>query len=241
VVSFTRVHSHRPCGARLAAATLLVVLGVPAMASTPITYVALGDSTAVGVGAATGGGYPQRLARKLETSGIAVKLVNLGVSGATVADVRRDQLPKAMSAGAQLVTIAIGINDLVAERSLRDFARDLEIVADLVRRTKATVVISNIPDLTLSPSAKGSPAGFRRRLEGYNAAIATVAERHGFLLADAYAASRAAIRASGAEAVFAADGFHPSALGYDRWTDALWPPVEQGLRPRVQARHGGDH
>ena len=45
----------------LAIATLAVLLAGPARAAPPPIYVALGDSTAVGVGAERGGGYPERL------------------------------------------------------------------------------------------------------------------------------------------------------------------------------------
>ena len=50
---------------------------------TELLYVALGDSTAVGVGAQIGGGYPDRLVVKLRTAYPALKLLNLGQSGAT--------------------------------------------------------------------------------------------------------------------------------------------------------------
>src|SRR5690242_17677506 len=56
-----------------------------------VNYVALGDSSAVGVGAREGG-YPARLARRLRAEGADVDLMNLGVSGATSADVLRGQL-----------------------------------------------------------------------------------------------------------------------------------------------------
>lgn len=234
-----------PIPSAAARATLLALLAVAvalaplaAAAAAPVTYVVLGDSTATGVGAGPGGGYPTRLARRLEASGVPVKLLNLAVAGATVADLRRDQLPRALGATPQLVTVGIGLNDLARERSLRDFSRDLQVMADLLRRTKALVVISNLPDLTLSPSAKDQPADLGRRVEQYNAAIQTVAERYGFVLADVWSASRAATRAEGAGGFFAADGLHPSAAGAERWADALWPPVERALAVKVQARHG---
>jgi lysophospholipase L1-like esterase len=214
--------------------TLLALAAMPARAAPPLTYVALGDSTAVGVGADAGGGYPARLARRLEASGTPVKLLNFGVSGATAADLRRDQLPRAMGASPALVTIAVGINDVVQGRSLRDFQRDLHAIADLVKRTKAAVVIANLPDLTQLPA--GAAPGMVRRIEGYNAAIQTVAERHGFEVVDLWTASRAAVRASGADAVYARDGFHPSTLGYERWAEAMLPVVERALAPRAQAR-----
>jgi lysophospholipase L1-like esterase len=202
----------------------------------PVVYFALGDSTALGQGAEQGGGYPQRIARRLEQSGgVPVKLTNVAAGGATVAELRHEQVPKVIAAQPSLVTIGIGINDLVKERKLADFSRDLEIAADFLRRTKATVVISNLPDLSLSPSAKGAAPSLARRIDAFNAAIALVADRHGFVLADVHGATRRALRDRGAE-LFSKDGFHPSAAGYELWAEAMWPAVERAVAPRVQAR-----
>ncbi|ACG71317.1 lipolytic protein G-D-S-L family [Anaeromyxobacter sp. K] len=222
----------------VALAVVLVALGARAAgnAPAPLVYVALGDSTAAGQGGGPGGGYPPRLARRLEAAGLGVKLVNLGVAGATAGDLRRDQLPRALEARPGLVTVGIGINDLVQGRPLREFARDLEIVADFLKQTRATVVISSLPDLVDSPSAKGAPAALARRLDQFNAAIERVAERHGFLVADAFGETRRAVRRLGAGAVFSGDGFHPSAAGYDAWADALRQPVERALGARLQGR-----
>src|SRR4051794_22297485 len=67
------------------------------MSDQPLKYVALGDSTAVGVGAASGGGYPERLQRRFETAGISVSLLNLGVSGALSQDVLQRQVHMAVA------------------------------------------------------------------------------------------------------------------------------------------------
>lgn len=240
VVTFSAVPARGlTCALRALALALAALAATPARAQAPrapgqLVYVAVGDSTAVGVGA-NGAGYPPRLARRLEAEGHVVKLLNLGVSGATAADVRRDQLPRVMSSSPGLVTIVVGINDLTKGRTLAEFARDLQVIADLVKRTKATVVIATLPDLTLSPSGQGSPPSLARRTAQYNAAIRTVAERHGFAVVDLWEASRAAARADG-DAIWSSDGFHPSALGYDRWAAAMWPEVQRAVPPRVQAR-----
>lgn len=220
----------------LAALLLACVLLAPAVsgAARPLVYAALGDSTAVGVGAEQGGGYPERIARRLTASGVPVKLVNLGVPGATAADLRRTQLPKVLAERPAFVTIGIGLNDLAAGRPLREFSRDLHVVADLVARTKATVVVSELPDVSLSPSGAGSPGPLARRIAAYNAAIRQVAERHGFLVAGVEVASRRAFR--GRADLFAKDGFHPSARGYELWAETMWPTVERALAPRVQGR-----
>jgi lysophospholipase L1-like esterase len=214
-------------------AGLLALLAIPARAAQPV-YVALGDSTAVGVGADRGGGYPERLAQRLAAAGTPVRLVNLGVPGATAEDLRKLQVPRALGEAPALVTIGIGLNDVVRGRPLAEFARDLEIAADALSRAKAAVVVSELPDLSRAPAGAGaSPAAAARRIAAYNATIRRVAERHGFTVAEVEAPTR---RAFTAREQFAEDGFHPSARGYDRWAEALWPSVVQALAPRVQAR-----
>jgi len=207
-----------------------------AAAAAPLVYVALGDSTAAGVGAEQGGGYPERIARRLGAAGMAARLVNLGVPGATAEDLRKLQLPRAQAAGPALVTIGIGINDVVRGRPLAEYARDLEIIADAIARTKAVVVISELPDVSRTPAAPSlaAPGALARRVAAYNAVIHRIAERHGFAVGDLEATSRRAFAAH--PELVARDGFHPSARGYELWADALWPAVQQGLAPRVQAR-----
>ncbi len=207
-----------------------------AAAAAPLVYVALGDSTAAGVGAEPGGGYPDRLARRLDAAGTPVRLVNLGVPGATAEDLRKDQLPRAVADGPALITLGIGLNDVVRGRPLGEFARDLEIIADALGRTRATVVVSELPDVSRAPSAHDPTAAraLARRLAAYNATLRMVAERHGFAIAELEAASRRAF--TGHPELFAKDGFHPSARGYEAWANVLLPVVQAALAPRVQAR-----
>jgi acyl-CoA thioesterase I len=230
-----RVRAARiPLPLLLAAATAALAAR-PARAAPPLVYVALGDSTAAGVGAEQGGGYPDRLARRLGAAGTPVRLVNLGVPGATAEDLRKGQLPRALGEGAALVTIGIGLNDVLKGRELGEFARDLEIVADLIARTKAVVVVSELPDVSRAPWP-AKPASLARRIAAYNATIHRVAERHGFQVAELEALTR---RASAEQPeLLAKDAFHPSARGYELWADALFPVVDRALGPRVQARRG---
>ena len=59
----------------------------------PVVYVALGDSTGVGVGARRGGGYVARLFERIERVRPGSRVVNLCVSGARTDDALRGQVP----------------------------------------------------------------------------------------------------------------------------------------------------
>ena len=99
----------------------------PSEPAGPSTYVALGDSVAAGVGAATpSGGYVpllrDRLAEQLgcaraQAPGCPLELADLAVSGATTSTLLRDQLPQAVrllqgDADVRLVTVTVGGNDV---------------------------------------------------------------------------------------------------------------------------------
>ncbi len=195
----------------------------------PVVYVALGDSTGVGVGARKGGGYVARLFERVERARPGSRLVNLCVSGATTADVLRSQLPRVAAAGPTLVTVGIGINDVTHGVAPEQFARNYEeIVAGLRRQPGAVVVITNIPDISHAPAV---PAFLReearRRIELFNGRLQEIASRHGLPLVDTYAKSAAVIPTH--PEFFSPDGFHPSDEGYEFWAFEMWPTVKRAL------------
>src|SRR5260370_37858106 len=67
------------------------------MAAKLFRYVALGDSTSVGVGDQADGGYPERLFRRLKLAGINAGILNLAQSGATTSEVLQRQGHKAVA------------------------------------------------------------------------------------------------------------------------------------------------
>src|SRR5215204_6390825 len=96
-----------------------------AMTTGPIVYVALGDSTGAGVGAREGG-YVARLFKRIAERRPESRLNNLCVSGATTADLLRDQLQKAVDADPDLITVGIGINDIGHGLTLEQFSKNFE-------------------------------------------------------------------------------------------------------------------
>ncbi len=197
-----------------------------ALTSAPPVYVALGDSTGVGVGARRS--YPARLAARAARAGTPVRLENLCASGARVADVLRDQLGRAVAARPAVVTLGIGINDVLLGTDAASYARDLEEVAHRLDASGARVLLLDVPDLALSPRAVGEEArtAVRGRARTLNAVIADVARRHAFERADLFGRGDAVY---GAPGTLSGDAFHPSDLGYERWADALAAPFQRLL------------
>ena len=198
-------------------------------AGEPVVYVALGDSTGVGVGATKGGGYVARLFERVERERRGSRVVNLCVSGAETGDVLRGQLPRVAKEKPTLVTLGIGINDLTHGVEVGQFAKNYEeIVTRLRAATGAPVVVTNIPDISTAP---GVPVflreGVRQRIALFNARIAEIAARRGLKLVDAYEQSRDVIPSH--PEFFSADGFHPSDEGYEYWAKMMWRAVREAV------------
>ena len=196
-------------------------------------YLALGDSTGVGVGARRGGGYPDRLLRLLRPEHPGLQLANYCESGATSADLITGQLPLALRTRPRLITIGIGINDLGLQLPDEAFALNLEEIVVALRKLSAPIAIANIPDVALSPTvARLVPRRiYERRIEMFNEHVTATAARHSLALVDLYGLSREIL--PGRPELWSDDGFHPSAEGYDQWAERMLPAVAPLLRERA--------
>ncbi len=193
-------------------------------------YVALGDSSGVGVGAGADGGYPERLYRKLKTHGVHAGILNLAQSGAQSEDVLRSQVRRAAEKKPALVTLGIGGNDLWRLVSEDAFGANVEAIAEVLQPTGARVVVCNLVELGHAPAATAaqawvgiSPAMISERVKRFNARLAKLASRPGFEVVDLFTPSLAELRST--HSYFSPDGFHPSSKGYDRWAELCWPAV----------------
>ena len=151
-------------------------------------YVALGDSGTEGVGDdphpdGSERGWADRLAEILSVTNPQLLYANLAVRGRRIADVQRQQLAPALALEPDLVTVVVGINDLI--RPGFDLRTSLLRIDEMLRDLRAdgrTVVTATYPDLsTLSPVARL----VRTRLRRFNAGVRAIAMRRGALLVDA--------------------------------------------------------
>src|SRR5437763_7539697 len=104
--------------------THLTVQQVP---NTYLSYVALGASDAWGTGASDpdDDNWPVDLAHKL---GNQTHLVNLCVPGITLHEALNVELPVALDAHPQLVTIWLAVDDLLANVSPESYTHDLDFL-----------------------------------------------------------------------------------------------------------------
>lgn len=204
---------------------------LPADRAAEVVYVALGDSTVEGVGATTAGNnYVGRLDARLRDRYPRARTVNLGVAGATSYDVVDGQLERAVALKPHLVTLSIGPNDITGKVPVKMYAENLEaILGRLAADTQAVVVVNLLPDLAVTPRFRNrdsAPLVGRLSAE-FNDVVARLAKRHGALVVDLYEASRREV--PGHPELLAADGYHPSDLGYARWAELMWEAVRTRL------------
>src|SRR5207245_4798647 len=99
----------------------------------PIKMVVLGDSLSAGLGLSASSAFPARLQKSLETKGIAIDMINAGVSGDTSSG-GLDRLDWSVPDGTEAVIVELGAND--ALRGL-DPAVTRAALTDIVNRLKA--------------------------------------------------------------------------------------------------------
>jgi acyl-CoA thioesterase I len=202
---------------------LVVLLGASgcstrAQAARPTTYVAMGASDAVGLGAkdpATEGWVPRFGARL----GPDVRVVNLGVSGSTLAQALDEQLGPALDAQPDIVTVWLAVNDLNARVPLERYAADLDVLLGQLEATHARVLVGNVPDLGGLAAYRGiDPGPLTAEVDRWNQVIADTAARHGATLVDLYSTWQEVAQHP---EYLSADGFHPSSDGYQVLADVF--------------------
>lgn len=226
-------------------ATLLVACGpstrpaaaVHSLASSPrdFTYVAIGASDAFGVGTddPAKDNWPTVLAHLL---GSDTHLINLGIPGETVAEARRTELPVAIDARPSLVTVWLGVNDIVLSISVQEYESQLEaLLSSLQQQTHAHVFVGNIPDLSLLSFFAGyGQTTLQATISTWNAAIAQAVAATGASLVDLYAGWN---ELAAHPEYIAGDGLHPSTEGAKRLAEVFFSQIKS-LLPALLATTG---
>ena len=196
----------------------------------------LGDSTAAGVGATSAArAIPQRVAGALARP---VDVTSLAVSGARVADVVDDQLPRLASTRPDVVLVSVGANDVVHLTSRADFRSIYErLVA--AADPDAVLVLLGVPDMGAPPrfaQPLRAVAGLRgRQLDGV---VREIARGAGAVHVDIAGETGPPMR-SDTGRFFAEDRYHPSDDGYALWAAAVVARLEPALQDdRVETPPG---
>ena len=193
--------------------------GMPPPTTTPVRYLALGDSYTIGESVPAGERFPHQLAREL---GIATPTI-VAKTGWTT-----DELNSAIDAANprgpfDLVTLLIGVNNQYrgreAEQYRGEFAALLQRAIGFAGGDASRVIVVSIPDWGVTLFAEGRDrAQIAREIDQYNAVNREEAARAGAHYVDITPISRGTDPALVAE-----DGLHPSGKQYRAWVDLILP------------------
>jgi lysophospholipase L1-like esterase len=208
--------------------------GVTSAESRPLRLLVVGESTAVGVGVSTheiglAGQTAQALAG---ATGRPVSWRVLGRSGASARKLVTEFIDPAAPLDADVVIVALGVNDTISLSTVGHWLRALGALLHGVRRSSpdAVLVLSGVPPMQHFPAF---PAPLRHVL----GLRARVLDRAAIRWADRHPRIRHVphppASATEVSAMFCADRFHPSALGYAHWGAALAAAAADLLTARV--------
>ena len=194
-------------------------------------YVALGDSYTIGTSVAVADRWPDRLVGALAPGPPSLELVaNLGVDGYTTADLIRDELPPLVGLRPDVVSVLIGVNDVVQGASADAYSRNVVRILDAVLATVPPdrVVTVGIPDYTVTPAGAdyGDPTRRRAAVVEDNRIMAALAAERGIAFVDIFDLSS---RAATDRSLVASDGLHPSGAQYALWVERIAPVFRERL------------
>lgn len=204
----------------LGAAAALIGLPRGAMAADPLKLVVVGDSLTAGLGVEPAKAFPSQLEARLRAEGLAVEVVNAGVSGDTTA-AGLERLDWAVPADADAVIVELGANDALRGIAPAETARNMEAIVTRLAAGGRPVLVAGMR----APANWG--AEYQSR---FDRIFADVAQRHGALLMPFFLEGVAM-----QPALNQADGIHPNAQGVIVIVDTILPFV-RNLVTRAAAR-----
>jgi len=184
-----------------------------------LLYVAIGDSAAQGIGASKPGrSYVGEVARHIRAvSSKDLRVVNLGISGATLSIALKKELPALAKLEPDIVTVSIGANDMASFEPAR-FAAEIET---LFAALPSHAIVADLPTFYFLPAEK--------KVRIANQILREAAARHSLVVVPLHEAMRRQ-GLWGVTTQFAGDLFHPNDRGYKVWASAFYTAVDERLK-----------
>jgi lysophospholipase L1-like esterase len=211
-----------------------ILLGVAGDGMATPRFLALGDSYTLGEGVAPAECWPNQLLRALRERGLQLAEPEIVArTGWTTDELAAALTHQRLRPPYALVTLLIGVNDQYRGRDLAAYPIAFTALLDraiaLAGGQARRVVVISIPDWGVTPYAQRSGrdrAAIAREIDAYNASNARIAAARQAHYVDVTTLSRA----GGADrSLLVADGLHPSAAMYARWTQAILPAAWSAL------------
>ena len=156
--------------------------------------------------------------------------MNPAVNGFTTVDLIARELGYIADQKPDLVSVLIGVNDLVQGRHIAQYRESLVEIYDAIPRHARTAAIS-IPNWSIVPAARnfGDPSRLKMLTDGFNDVARREARSRGFMWIDLVEVSSRDERSPG---WIASDDLHPGDAQYAAWADVIWDALrEEWTRP----------
>jgi len=209
--------------ALLAVALVLALLArgpTAAAGDRSVRIVVLGDSLTAGLGLPADEAFPAKLERALKAKGLAIEVINAGVSGDTASG-GLARLDWSVPEGTDAVILELGANDMLRGIDPKLTRQALE---EIVRRLSAR----GVPVLLAGMRAAANLGNDYGR--AFEALYSDLAGRYDLLLYPFFLDGVA-----GEAGLNQSDGLHPTAAGVDAIVARILPKVEELVR---RARNG---
>jgi lysophospholipase L1-like esterase len=200
----------------------------------PLRLVALGDAYTAGTHtlAPKRDSWPAQLVAAMEQGDVRLRLVdNLADSGQTSEDVMRSQLPQLEALVPDVVTLQVGVNDIIArDIGLDDYRTNLAAIVDqlLLELAPGRIFLITTPDHTLTTRGAdwGSRASGHAEVVAANAILTQVGAARGITVVDIGPVNRLA---SGDASLVIGEGPYPTAKQYAGWVEIIGPAMRRVL------------
>ena len=180
------------------------------------TIVAVGDSLTAGLGVLEEQAYPAQLERRLQADGHRYRVVNAGVSGETSSGTLSRIEWVLASLTPDIVILETGANDGLRGLRLDLLETNLDRLVGLLRAEKVEVILAGMQMLpNLGPDYTRT----------FAAIYPKIAAKHGIALIPFFLEGVAGI-----DRLNQADNLHPTAEGYTRIVETIYPFVIDAIR-----------
>jgi acyl-CoA thioesterase I len=207
---------------------LLFLYAFTAMETTPIRYVALGDSYTICTGATESESWPVLLTKHLNENKINIALIaNPSHNGWTTQNVIDSELPILDKSKPSFVTLLIGVNDWVQGVDAATFQTNLIKIINHVQAqlaNKNNLILITIPDFGVTPTGAryGGGRDISKGIQAFNEIIIAEANKRNLKTVELFELSK---QMGKDRTLIAADGLHPSAKEYALWEKLIYPVV----------------
>jgi acyl-CoA thioesterase-1 len=201
-------------GMALMAAEPAVAQNSAANEAKPIKMVVLGDSLSAGLGLPAPSAFPARLQKALKAKGIAVDMINAGVSGDTSSG-GRDRLDWSIPPGTDAVIVELGANDALRGTDPKVTRAALTDILTQLKARKIAVLLCGM----LAPPNYGSDYSAQFNAIYPDLAKSFAVPLYPFFLDGVVTDAK----------LNQADGMHPTAEGVDVIVKNMLPTVQAFL------------